>query len=456
MRRILIANRGEIAVRVIRACRELGIESVQVYSDADRNSLAVRLADRALRIGGPRAADSYLNAAAVVGAALSCKADAIHPGYGFLSENADFAELCQQKGLIWIGPQPDVIRLMGDKAAARKAAAAANVPITPGSEGIVPDCESAARTATALGYPVLLKASAGGGGRGMRVVASENALRAAFSEAQSEALAAFGDRSLYVERYLTRVRHVEVQILGDRDGVLHVGERDCSSQRRHQKLVEESPANIGDDLRSRMTEAAVRLAQSVGYMNAGTIEFIVDGERFYFMEMNTRIQVEHPVTEMVYGVDLVKSQIRVAAGESLGMSQRELVSKGHAIECRINAEDPERGFAPCPGTLSNFLPPGGPGVRVDSQLYSGYTVPPFYDSLVAKLIVWGADRAEAIRRMARALAEMRIDGITTTIPFHRRLLAEPTFLASRTYTRYIEDEFFARERPVPALPESQM
>jgi acetyl-CoA carboxylase biotin carboxylase subunit len=450
MRRILVANRGEIALRVVRACRELGIESVVVYSDADRRSLAVSEADRALRIGGSKAADSYLNAAAIIGAALSCKADAIHPGYGFLSENADFAELCRTRGLVWIGPEPEAIRLMGDKAAARSAAAAANVPTTPGSQGVTPDGEDAARIAAALGYPVLLKASAGGGGRGMRVVSSESALRPAFAEARAEADAAFGDGSLYVEKFLPRVRHVEVQILADGRDVLHVGERDCSSQRRNQKLVEESPANIPAELRKRMTEAAVRLARSVGYTNAGTIEFIVDAEgNFYFMEMNTRIQVEHPVTEMVTGIDLVKSQIRIAAGEALGFAQGDIVSNGHAIECRINAEDPERGFAPCPGVVTDFLAPGGPGVRVDSHLYPGYTVPPFYDSLVAKLVAWGNDRAEAIRRMTRALGEMRIDGVRTTIPFHRRLLEDPEFLAGRVHTRYVENEFLAR-RPVEA------
>jgi len=444
MRRILIANRGEIALRVIRACRELGIESVQVYSDADRQSLPVRVADRSLRIGGSHAADSYLNSAALIGAALSCKADAIHPGYGFLSENAEFAQLCQQKGLIWIGPSPKVIRLMGDKAAARRAATTADVPTTPGSEGIVRDWRSAAETAAMLGYPVLLKASAGGGGRGMRIVASQDELCTAFSEAQREASAAFGDGSLYIEKFLAHVRHIEVQILGDENDVVHVGERDCSAQRRNQKLVEESPAAIDDTLRAKMTEAAVRLARSVGYTSAGTIEFIVDGsDSYYFMEMNTRIQVEHPVTEMITGVDLVKSQIRVAAGESLRYTQRELVPRGHAIECRINAEDPAYGFMPSPGPIGDFLAPGGPGVRVDSHLYTGYVIPPFYDSLVAKLIVWGANRAEAIRRMTGALAEMRIDGIKTTIPFHRRLLEDPAFLAGRIHTRYIEDEFLA-------------
>jgi len=444
MRRILIANRGEIALRVIRACRELGIESIQVYSDADRHSLPVSLADRSLRIGGPRAADSYLNASAILGAALSCKADAVHPGYGFLSENAEFAQLCQQKRLVWIGPQPDAIRLMGDKAAARKAAAAANVPTTPGSPGIVGDCDHAASIAATLGYPILLKAAAGGGGRGMRVVATERTLPAAFSEARGEAAAAFGDGSLYVEKFLTRVRHVEVQVLGDGNHVLHAGERDCSAQRRNQKLVEESPANIDDRLRSRMTQAAVQLAQSVSYTSAGTIEFIVDGDSdFYFMEMNTRIQVEHPVTEMVTGLDLVKEQIRIAAGEPLGIGQHDIIARGHAIECRINAEDPERGFAPCPGTISAVVMPGGPGIRVDSHLYAGYAIPPFYDSLVAKVIAWGSDRVEAIRRMTRALDEMRIDGVKTTVPFHRRLLRDPAFVGGRVHTRYIEEHFFA-------------
>lgn len=443
IRRIAIANRGEIAVRVIRACRELGLETVQLYSEADKHSLPVMLADRCVCVGGHRAAESYLNARALIGAALSCKADAIHPGYGFLSENAEFARLCEQQGIVWIGPPAEVIRLMGDKAAARKAAAAADVPTVPGSDGVVSGWEQAAKIAERLEYPLLLKASAGGGGRGMRVVTSADVLAAAFSEAQSEAKAAFGDDALYIERFMTRVRHVEVQLLGGDGEVIEVGERDCSAQRRNQKLLEESPARISSALRTRMTQAALRVARSVGYSSAGTIEFVVDEttDTFYFMEMNTRIQVEHPVTEMVSGVDLIKAQIRVAIGEGLGLAQSDIVSRGHAIECRINAEDPQRAFAPCPGMVTAFVAPGGPGVRIDTHVYPGYTVPPYYDSLIAKLVVWGNDRAEAITRMRRALGEMRIGGIKTTIPFHQRLLADRVFRANEMYTRYIETEF---------------
>jgi len=447
MRRVLIANRGEIAVRINRSCRDLGIETVQVYSEADRDSLAVRLADRAVCIGGPRSSDSYLNQAVLVKAAKAFKADAVHPGYGFLSENPVFAALVASEGLTWIGPDAGVIRLMGNKAAARKAAADAGLKTTPGSRGIVADWQEAARVGDTIGYPLILKASAGGGGRGMRLVNERAELQAAFAQAQKEALMAFGDGSLYVERFLTRVRHVEVQVLGDATTMLHLGERDCSTQRRNQKLVEESPgAGLPDRMRNDMCNAAAQLAQSVGYTSAGTIEFIVDvdAQQFYFMEMNTRIQVEHPVTEMVTGRDLVKSQLRIAAGEGVGMAQRDIVATGHAIECRINAEDPDHDFRPSPGTISGLMIPGGPGVRVDTHVFHGYTIPPFYDSLIAKLICWGADRHEAIARMQRALGEMAVDGVRTTIPFHRQLLDDPVFREGRMTTRYVEQEFLSR------------
>ena len=447
IRRVLIANRGEIAVRVNRSCRDMGIETVQVYSEADRESLAVRLADRAVCIGGPRSADSYLNQAVLVQAAKAFAADAVHPGYGFLSENADFAALCAREGLAWIGPGADVIRLMGNKAAARKAAAAAGLQTTPGSAGIVRDWHEAAQIADAIGFPLILKASAGGGGRGMRLVRDIAAMKDAFSAAASEAQAAFGDGSLYVEKFLTRVRHVEVQVLGDGETTVHLGERDCSTQRRNQKLIEESPAaGLAIPLRNAMCEAAARLAKSVGYTSAGTVEFIVDdaAQQFYFMEMNTRIQVEHPVTEMVTGTDLVCSQIRIAAGEGVGVEQADVVATGHAIECRINAEDPANGFAPAPGTITSLLCPGGPGIRVDTHVFHGYVIPPYYDSLIAKVIAWGVDRNQALSRMRRALREMRIEGVRTTTLFHQQLLDSATFREGRTYTRYIEEEFFPR------------
>jgi acetyl-CoA carboxylase, biotin carboxylase subunit len=446
IRRVLIANRGEIAVRVNRTCRDMGVETVQVYSEADRDSLAVKLAERAVCIGGPRSSESYLNQALLVQAAVAFKADAVHPGYGFLSENPDFAALCVANGLTWIGPDAEVIRLMGNKAAARAAAAAAGLRTTPGSEGIVGDWTEAARVAESIGFPLILKASAGGGGRGMRLVTEGSGIKDAFAQAQKEAQAAFGDGSLYVEKFLTRVRHVEVQVLGDEATTVHLGERDCSTQRRNQKLIEETPAaGLDDKMRNEMCEAAARLARSVGYTSAGTVEFIVDdaAHAYYFMEMNTRIQVEHPVTEMVTGSDLVRSQIRIAAGEGVGMTQREIASHGHAIECRINAEDSSDNFRPSPGTVTGYQCPGGPGVRVDSQLFQGYTIPPYYDSLIGKLITWGATRDEAIRRMQRALAEMRIDGVATTIPFHQKLMRDPAFDSGRMHTRYIEQEFLA-------------
>ena len=447
---MLIANRGEIAVRVNRTCRDLGIETVQVYSEADRDSLAVKLADRAVCIGAPRSSESYLNKALLVQAAVAFKADAVHPGYGFLSENPEFAALCVANGLIWIGPGVDAIRLMGNKAAARAAAAKAGLRTTPGSKGVVHDWNEAANVAEAVGFPLILKASAGGGGRGMRLVSDGSGMKDAFAQAQAEAQAAFGDSALYVEKFLTRVRHVEVQVLGDETTVLHLGERDCSTQRRNQKLVEETPApGLDDGMRREMCEAAARLAQSVGYTSAGTVEFIVDeaAPAFYFMEMNTRIQVEHPVTEMVMGLDLVAAQIRIAAGDGVGIAQRDIASRGHSIECRINAEDPSDNFRPSPGTVTAYRCPGGPGVRVDSQLFQGYAIPPYYDSLIGKVIAWGATRDEALRRMQRALGEMCIEGVTTTIPFHRKLLRDRAFTGPSMYTRYIEQEFLAAAAP---------
>lgn len=442
LRRVLIANRGEIAVRIIRACRELGLETVQVYAEPDRQSLPVRLADRAICIGPARAAESYLNATAILSAALTQGADAIHPGYGFLSEQPAFARQCELAGITFIGPAAQVIEQMGDKAAARRLAAAAGMSITPGSEGIVTSHEAAAAVARDLGYPVLLKAAAGGGGRGMRVVRKARQLAAQFARAAGEAEAAFGSSALYVEKYLTAIRHVEIQVLSDGDTVLHLGERDCSVQRRHQKLLEESPApGLSAALRARLGAAAVQLCRHVGYTNAGTVEYILDEEtrQFYFMEMNTRLQVEHPVTELVTGIDIVKAQILIAQGQPLGIRQEDIVWRGHAIECRINAEDPERGFLPRPGRVERFHSPGGPGIRVDSHLCSGDVIPPYYDSLLAKMIAWGRDREEALARMQRALSEMEVTGVHTTIPFHLRLLCDRRFREGRVHTRFVED-----------------
>ncbi|HVL56064.1 MAG TPA: acetyl-CoA carboxylase biotin carboxylase subunit [Burkholderiaceae bacterium] len=438
---MLVANRGEIALRVIRACRELGIETVQVYSDADRDSLPVALADHAVHIGPPRSSDSYLNARRIVSAATALRADAIHPGYGFLSENAAFAALCEREDLAFVGPGAESIAAMGDKARARAIAAEAGVPTTPGSDGIVPDAEAAAAVAGRLGYPVILKAAAGGGGRGMRIVSDPARLASQFDEAAREARAAFGDGAVYVEKFIERARHVEVQILSDGNRVLHLGERDCSMQRRNQKLIEETPSPALDaDLRERLFEAAIRLCRRVGYRSAGTIECIVDetSRQFYFMEMNTRIQVEHPVTEAVTGIDLVKEQIRIAGGEPLRLAQSDVRFCGHAIECRINAEDPDAGFAPSPGRVASVHWPGGPGIRVDTHLRAGDSVPPFYDSLLAKLIAWGRDREEAIARMLRALEELRIDGVRTTAPLHRRLLRTEPFRRGAVHTRFVE------------------
>jgi acetyl-CoA carboxylase biotin carboxylase subunit len=442
VRRLLVANRGEIAVRILRACRELGIETVQVYSEADRDSLPVRMADRAVCIGPARAADSYLRPDFIVSAAKTHGAQAIHPGYGFLSENAAFARMCRDAGLLFVGPTPEVIELMGEKSQARRMAVEAGVPVTPGSEGTVEDADHARREADRIGYPVLLKAAAGGGGRGMRRVERAQDVQASYVAASREALAAFGDGALYVERFLTRVRHIEVQILSDGRNVLHLGERDCSVQRRNQKLVEESPSPaLAPEMRERIGEAAVRLCRHVGYTSAGTIECILDdasGE-FFFMEMNTRVQVEHPVTELVTGVDIVKEQIRIAQGEPLRWRQKDVRWHGHAIECRINAEDPDAGFVPSPGVLGRVHWPGGPGIRVDTHVVPGYRVPPFYDSLLGKLLAWGVDREEALARMRRALDELELEGVRTTAGFHRALMDNPDFHQGDVHTRYVEE-----------------
>ena len=440
--KVLIANRGEIALRVIRACRELGLETVAVYSDADRESLHVRFADDDVCIGPPPARDSYLNIPRIIAAAEITGADAIHPGYGFLAENAEFAEICAASKITFIGPTADQIRTMGDKAQARKAMSAVGVPIVPGTPGPVEDVDEALKFATEIGFPVIIKAAAGGGGKGMRVAKDADDFGRSFQLARSEALSAFGNGDVYVEKYLTRPRHIEFQILGDRHGnVLHLGERDCSVQRRHQKLIEESPSPAVDDaLRATMGAAAVAGAKAIDYVGAGTIEMLLDEDgSYYFMEMNTRIQVEHPVTEMLYGVDLVKEQIRVAAGEPL--SVKELPTRrGHVIEVRVNAEDPARNFQPSPGRITTYHPPGGPGVRLDSHVYDGYTVPPYYDSLLAKLICQGRDRSEAIARMMVALESFIIEGVTTTIPFLARVMQNERFASGDFDTKFLERE----------------
>ncbi|MGD0023009.1 MAG: acetyl-CoA carboxylase biotin carboxylase subunit [Xanthobacteraceae bacterium] len=443
--RVLIANRGEIAVRIIKACKALGIESVVTVSDADRDTLAAKMADRAVCIGPARALDSYLNVGAVVSAASGTGADAIHPGYGFLAEKPELARACKDNGVIFIGPPAELIEQMGNKIEARKIAAKLGVPVVPGSEKIssIAECVEAGR---AIGFPLLLKAAAGGGGRGMRIVNSESDVRSAFEEASREAHAAFGDKSIYMEQYIRNARHVEVQILADRFGnVVHLGERDCSLQRRYQKIVEEAPAPHLDQVRGRIHEAAVTIARSAGYENAGTIEFIVDADtqHFFFLEMNTRIQVEHPVTEMITGVDLVAEQIRVADNAPLRLSQSDIRFVGHAIECRINAESAAHGFRPHPGRITQWQPPTGPGIRVDTHCYPGYLVPPFYDSLLAKLIVHAPSRAEAIKKMVAALSDFAVGGIASTIPFHRILMQQPDVIAGTTNVRWVE-QFISR------------
>jgi acetyl-CoA carboxylase biotin carboxylase subunit len=447
-KKVLIANRGEIALRVIWACRELGVRTVAVYSEADRDSLHVRFADQAVCIGPPRSTDSYLNIPAIISAAEITGADAIHPGYGFLSESSYLAEICEACRITFIGPGPRAIRLMGDKSRAKQAMRRAGIPILPGSEGVLQDEEKASALAETIGFPVILKASAGGGGRGMRIVRSAPELGPAFRAAQAEASAAFGVPDVYVERYLQAPRHVEVQILADgRGSVVHLGERECSVQRRHQKLIEEAPApTVTEKLRRRMGRAAVDAAASVGYCNAGTIEFLLDEDgRFYFMEMNTRIQVEHGVTELVTGRDLVKEQIQIAAGRPLSFAQRDVEIRGHAIECRINAEDPDT-WVPSPGTIHHFHLPGGPGVRVDTFAHDGCVISPHYDSLVAKLMTHGRDRTEALARMRRALDLMIVEGIRTSIPSHRRIMDDPDFIAGRIDTRFMDRYLTGRKK----------
>lgn len=439
-KKILIANRGEIAVRVIRACRELGIKTAVVYADVEKDALHVRLADEAICIGPSNPAQSYLNIPAIISAADIADAEAIHPGYGFLSENPHFAEACATSGITFIGPTAETIRMGGDKAKARQMMKRKGVPVVPGSDGPVNSEDAVIKIAKKIGFPVLLKASAGGGGRGMRVVREEQELSQAFMMAQREALAAFGNGDLYVEKYLPSIRHVEVQIMADGKGnVVHLGERDCTVQRRHQKLIEESPSPIATaSFRKRIGEYAVKAAKAFKYRNAGTIEFIVDDDQnIYFMEINTRIQVEHPVTEEITGVDLIKEQIRVAAGLPLSFRQNQIKPSGHVIEVRVNAEDPER-FVPCPGKLQVFNLPGGPGVRVDTCAYAGWTVPPYYDSMIAKLIVHAPTRDEAIARMKRALYEFTIEGIKTTIPFFLRIFSHPDFIKGTFNTAFVE------------------
>ena len=442
-KKILNANRGEIALRVIRACRELGVETVAVYSEADPDSLHVRFSDDEVCIGPPPSRLSYLNVRNIIAAAEITGADAIHPGYGFLAENADFAETCAASKITFIGPTPNQIRLMGDKASARKLVQESGVPVVPGSKGAIGDPEEALEIAKEIGFPVIIKASAGGGGKGMRVAENAEVFLKAFSLARNEALAAFNSSEVYVEKYLARPRHVEIQIMGDTKGkVMHVGERDCSVQRRHQKLIEETPSpGIDQETREAMGAAAVRIAEAVNYVGAGTVEFLVDEDRsFYFMEMNTRIQVEHPVTEMVTNFDLVKEQIRALAGEPLSLVWHGGRLRGHAIECRVNAEDPYKDFRPCPGKVVTYHPPGGPGIRVDTHIYAGYVVPPFYDSLLAKVIAHGQDRAEALTRMSQALDSFIVEGVTTTIPFLKSVIHHPDFVAGEVDTKFLERE----------------
>ncbi|APD08412.1 MULTISPECIES: acetyl-CoA carboxylase biotin carboxylase subunit [Thermus] len=439
MKKVLIANRGEIALRIIRAAKELGIKTVVAHSTADEKSLPVLLADEAICIGPPPSGQSYLNIPNLLSAAIVTGADAIHPGYGFLAENATFAEMCREHGITFIGPTPENMRALGDKATARKVAREAGVPTVPGTDEIA-SVEEAKRAALEIGYPVILKASAGGGGRGMRVVHTEEELERAVQQAQEEARAAFGNPAIYLEKYIEEPKHIEIQVLGDGESVIHLWERDCSIQRRHQKLLEEAPSVLPYETRKAIAEAAVRLAAHVGYVSAGTLEFLVDKEgNFYFIEMNTRIQVEHPVTEMITGVDLVQAQFRIAQGEKLWLKQEDIAVRGHAIEVRINAEDPEKGFRPSIGKVETLLFPGGPGIRVDSHLYAGYQIPPHYDSLIAKIIAWAPTREEAIRRMERALSETVIEGpgLKTTIPFHQKVLQNAFFRRGAVYTNFV-------------------
>ncbi|MBM3243730.1 MAG: acetyl-CoA carboxylase biotin carboxylase subunit [Candidatus Omnitrophica bacterium] len=441
--KVLIANRGEIALRVIRACRELGVRTVAVYSEADKSSLHVRLADEAICIGKPKSTESYLNIPAIISAAEIADVDAIHPGYGFLSERAHFAEICESCKITFIGPPPLAITKMGDKSVAKDTMKHAKVPTVPGSDGVVKDEQDAIRIAEKIGYPVMIKASAGGGGKGMRIAHNRPSLVSSLQMAQTEAQAAFNNKEVYIEKYIDGARHIEVQVLADRFGnTLHLRERECSIQRRHQKLIEETPSPaINEKTRQKMGEAAVKAAKAVGYHSAGTVEFILDNDgSFYFMEMNTRIQVEHPITELITGVDLVKEQIRVAAGEKLKFAQKDIGCNGHAIECRINAEDPDNNFMPSPGKVTFYNPAGGLGVRVDSHLYCGYSIPPFYDSLIAKLVVHADDRKQAIARMRRALGEFIVEGVKTTVPFHLKVLENTDFQRGDYSTKFIEEK----------------
>jgi acetyl-CoA carboxylase biotin carboxylase subunit len=441
IRRVLVANRGEIAIRVIKACRALGIESVAAISQADRESLPATMADRAVCIGPARSAESYLKIESIISAALGTRSDALHPGYGFLAEDPELAEACAKHGLKFIGPRPENIRQMGNKLSARAVVGEYGIPVVPGSKK-VKNVEEASGLAEEIGFPLLFKAAAGGGGRGIKIVTEPKELRQAFETAAAEARAAFGDDTLYLERYIPNARHIEVQVLGDRFGnVIHAGERDCSLQRRYQKVIEEAPApHLSEALREEIRQAGATIAREMGYENAGTVEFIVDQDRekFYFLEMNTRIQVEHPVTEMITGLDLVQQQIRIADGQPLAISQSEVRLGGHAIECRITAESPNHGFRPCPGPIAAWDPPAGPDIRVDTHCFAGYVVPPFYDSLLAKLITRGEDRQETVERMDNALASFAVSGVDTTIPFLRFLLGQPDFIAGKVNTRWLE------------------
>jgi len=442
--KILIANRGEIAVRIIRACREMGIRTVAVYSEIDRNALHVDLADEAVCIGPARARNSYLNTENIISATVLTGAEAIHPGFGFLAENSKFAEMCQACNITFIGPDPEVIEMMGNKAKARQMMLLAGVPVVPGVDGILEDFEHAVKAADTIGYPVMLKASAGGGGKGIRIIRTADELKKAYDTAKTEAKAAFNDDAMYMEKYLEGPRHIEFQILADHFGnVIHLGERDCSIQRRNQKVIEEAPSTmLTPELRKRMGEASVRAAKTVGYKNAGTVEFLVDKNgAFYFMEMNTRIQVEHPVTEMVTGIDIVQEQIRIAAGNKLEVSQEDVIIRGHAVECRINAENPALGFRPSPGKTGILLWPGGSGVRFDTALYNGYEIPPTYDSMIGKLITYGRNRDEALQKMRRALSELIIEGIDTNIEFLFQILNNEKFINSDIDTSFIAQEF---------------
>lgn len=442
--KILIANRGEVALRIIRACKELGVKTVAVYSQPDINSLHVKYADEAICIGSAASANSYLSIPSIISAAEITDVEAIHPGYGFLAEDAHFAEICESCKIKFIGPTPENIRRMGDKMAAKDSAKKAGVPTIPGSKTCVKSKEDAMKIAKDMKYPVIIKASAGGGGKGMRVCHNDVRLISAFLTAQREAEAAFGNPDVYIEKYIEKPRHIEVQILGDSYGhIVHLGERDCTIQRRHQKLIEESPSPVlNEKLRKKMGEAAVKCAKSIGYVNAGTIEFLLDEDNsFYFMEMNTRIQVEHPITEMVTGVDIVKEQLRIASGEKLSYKQEDIRFSGHAIECRINAEDPDNDFMPSPGKINTFNVPGGRGVRLDTHAYQGYTISPYYDSMIGKLIVYGKNRAEAVNVCKRALDEFTIEPIKTTIPFHKRVMNSPAFIKGRFSTDFVERLF---------------